>query len=117
MEQSIATTAVASADWVSISASGADFASDPEALLEKAVAEKRVWNLHAVVIVRYGRLVLERYFEGDDNARGRPLGKVVFSPMRRLRVDCGQWDYRKRKSQLPANSAGLVSLRHSFWRR
>ena len=35
--------------------------------------------LHGIVIVRKGRLVLERYFEGDDNARGRSLGKVGFT--------------------------------------
>ena len=28
--------------------------------------------------MRKRRLVLERYFEGDVNARGRPLGKVAF---------------------------------------
>jgi hypothetical protein len=46
-------------------------------LLDKATNEKHVWNLHGIVIVRKGRLVLERYFEGDDNARGRSLGKVA----------------------------------------
>ena len=50
----------------------------PGALLDKAVAENRVWNLHGVVVVRHGRLVLERYFEGEDNARGQPWGKVSF---------------------------------------
>jgi CubicO group peptidase (beta-lactamase class C family) len=54
------------------------FTSDLEALLDKAITEKRVWNLHGVVIVRKGRLVLERYFEGDDNARGSPLGTIAF---------------------------------------
>jgi len=80
MGQSIPATTTAAADWVSISPSEAGFTSDPEARLDKAVAEKRVWNLHGVVIVRKGRLVLERYFEGDDNARGEPLGKVAFTP-------------------------------------
>src|SRR5262249_20307566 len=46
------------------------FAPDLEARLDKALAAKRVWGLHGVVVVRDGRLVLERYFEGDDNARG-----------------------------------------------
>jgi len=80
MGQSIATTAPAAPDWASISPSEAGFTSDPVALLDKAIAEKRVWNLHGVVIVRHGRLVLEHYFEGDDNARGRPLGNVEFNP-------------------------------------
>ena len=58
----------------------AGFASDLEVRLDKAIADKRVWNLHGVVVVRDDRLVLERYFEGEDNARGRPLGKVTFKP-------------------------------------
>jgi CubicO group peptidase (beta-lactamase class C family) len=67
-------------EWRFISPNEAGFNSDLEALLDNAIAEKRIWNLHGVVIVRKGRLVLERYFEGDDNARGRPLGKVAFRP-------------------------------------
>ena len=79
MEQSTATTSPGAVDWASISPSEAGFTSDLDALLDKAIAEKRVWNLHGVVVVRQGRLVLERYFEGDDNARGTPLGGVVFN--------------------------------------
>jgi CubicO group peptidase (beta-lactamase class C family) len=77
MGQSILTTAASAAGWLSISPSEAGFESDLEALLDKAITEKRVWNLHGVVIVRKGRLVLERYFEGDDNLRGGPLGKIA----------------------------------------
>ena len=78
MGQSIRTTAAAGADWLKISSSEVGFTSDLEALLDKAITEKRVWNLHGVVIVRKGRLVLERYFEGEDNARGSPLGTIAF---------------------------------------
>jgi hypothetical protein len=76
--ESIRPSGPAEADWVAVSPSEAGFKSDLEALLDKAVAEKRVWNLHGVVIVCAGRLVLERYFEGEDNARGSPLGNVAF---------------------------------------
>jgi CubicO group peptidase (beta-lactamase class C family) len=76
--QSIRPSEPAEADWVAVSPSEAGFKSDLEALLDKAVAEKRVWNLHGVVIVRAGHLVFERYFEGEDNARGTPLGKIAF---------------------------------------
>lgn len=38
-------------------------------------------DLHSVVVVRNGRLVFERYFEGEDTARGsRPMGVVSFKP-------------------------------------
>jgi CubicO group peptidase (beta-lactamase class C family) len=78
MRQSIRTAAAAEADWHFISPNEAGFTSELEALLDTAIAEKRVWNLHGVVVVRQGRLVLERYFEGDDYARGSPLGMVAF---------------------------------------
>jgi CubicO group peptidase (beta-lactamase class C family) len=71
-------TSAAGTDRSWISPSKAEFASDLEALLDKAITEKRVGNLHGVVIVRKGKLVLERYFAGDDNTRGRPLDKVAF---------------------------------------
>lgn len=37
-------------------------------------------NIHAVLIVRDGRLVFEEYFSGEDERRGTPLGHVVFTP-------------------------------------
>ena len=66
--------------WPPISPADAGFAPDLEARLDKLIADKRAWNLHGVVVVRDGRLVLERYFEAEDNARGRDLGKVAFKP-------------------------------------
>lgn len=69
----------ASADWQPISFRDAGFDDDLPDRLEKAIADKRVWNLHGIVVVRHGRLVFERYFEGQDTARGsRPIGKVSF---------------------------------------
>ena len=79
MGQSIRATTPAEADSPVMAPSEAGFSCALGAWLDKAIAEKRVWSLHGVVIVRNERLVLERYFEGDDNARGRPLGKVAFT--------------------------------------
>jgi CubicO group peptidase (beta-lactamase class C family) len=68
-------------DWQTVSLREAGFADDLAARLDKAIADKRIWNLHSVVIVRNGRLVFERYFEGEDTARGsRPIGVVSFKP-------------------------------------
>jgi CubicO group peptidase (beta-lactamase class C family) len=78
MGQSIRATAAAGPDWPTIPPGEAGFTSELEALLDKAITEKRVWNLHGVVIVRHEAVVLERYFAGEDDARGRPLGKVTF---------------------------------------
>lgn len=63
-----------------ISPEEAGFAPDMEKRLDKLIAAKRTWNLHGVVVIRNGQLVLERYFKGRDNARGRPLGEVAFGP-------------------------------------
>src|SRR5262245_63788898 len=71
--------AAAEFDWPPISPAEAGFAPDIEARLDKLIADKRAWKLHGVVVVRDGRLVMERYFEEDDNARGQRLGKVAFS--------------------------------------
>jgi CubicO group peptidase (beta-lactamase class C family) len=78
MGQSIRTNAAAVPDWLIIPPGEAGFTSELEALLDKAIMEKRVWNLHGVVIVRHEAVVLERYFAGEDDARGRPLGNVTF---------------------------------------
>ena len=57
----------------------AGFAPDLGARLDKAVADKRVWNQHGLVVLRGNRLVLERYFEGEDEARGvGAIGRVTF---------------------------------------
>jgi CubicO group peptidase (beta-lactamase class C family) len=44
--------------------------------LENAPAD----NVHAVLVARRGRLVFERYFAGEDQRWGRPLGRVEFGP-------------------------------------
>ena len=75
-----ATSSTAAAyDWRPIAPADAGFTPDLEARLDKLIADKRAWNLHGVVVVRNDRLVLERYFEGEDEARGRSLGKIAFS--------------------------------------
>jgi CubicO group peptidase (beta-lactamase class C family) len=79
MTRSIVPFASAASKLTAISPGEAGFAPDLDARLDKIIADKRVWNLHSVVIARNGRLVLERYFEGEDNARGRPLGKIAFT--------------------------------------
>ena len=36
-------------------------------------------NIHSLLIVRSGKLVIEEYFKGADDRRGEPLGTVEFS--------------------------------------
>ena len=70
------------ADWLPATPSVDEgFTADLGALLDQAIAEKRVWNIHGLIITRNGRVVLERYFEGEDRARGvGSLGRVAFTP-------------------------------------
>jgi CubicO group peptidase (beta-lactamase class C family) len=50
------------------------------ARLDAAVARGDLPNLHGVVLVRHGKLVLERYYSGPDEHWGTPVGKVTFGP-------------------------------------
>src|SRR3984893_10455633 len=68
-------------EWLRTSPSDAGFVSDLEARLDKLIADKRVWGLHSVLVIRGRRIVLERYFEGEDNNWGQQLGVVRFGPV------------------------------------
>ena len=74
----IAPSTAAAWDWQFVPPGQGGVSSDIGLRLDKLIAEKRVWGLHGVLVVRSGRVVLERYFEGEDNAHGRPLGRVAF---------------------------------------
>ena len=79
--QSIGTASATKFELLTISLGEAGFSPEINARLDAAIAEKRVWNIHGVVVMRKGRLVLERYFEGRDRERGRgDLGTVPFNP-------------------------------------
>ena len=68
-------------DWQHVSPVEAGFLPDVGEKLDDAVRRNEFANLHAVVVVRDGKLVLERYYEGLDERRGsRPLGTVKFGP-------------------------------------
>jgi CubicO group peptidase (beta-lactamase class C family) len=48
--------------------------------LGRAEQEGKVSGLHALLVSRGGKLVVEHYEPGDDEALGRPLGTVAFAP-------------------------------------
>lgn len=66
------------ADFAPSTLAEAGFAADLPDRLDRAIAERRVWNLHGVVVLRRGRLAFERYLPGADNRRGEDLGTVDF---------------------------------------
>jgi CubicO group peptidase (beta-lactamase class C family) len=56
-------------EWQKTAPADAGFAPDFAAKLDHFVQSGRVSNIHGIVIARQGRIVLERYFEGDDQVR------------------------------------------------
>jgi CubicO group peptidase (beta-lactamase class C family) len=76
----IPSRAAAPFEWQPVAPSDAGFAPDIEARLDKLIASKRAWGLHGVLVARGRRIVLERYFEAEDNNWGQPLGRVSFGP-------------------------------------
>src|SRR5690348_16147689 len=74
----------AAADWAAINPDDSGFPDDLGTRVDRFVRAKT--NVHGVVIVRRGRMVLERYYEGEDQVRiggGRPrTERVNFSAER-----------------------------------
>lgn len=66
--------------WTPVAPADAGFDANLNARIDKLIAEKRIWNVHGLVVLRGGKLVLERYFTGRDNARGRDIGEIAFGP-------------------------------------
>lgn len=73
-------------DWQPVPPSEAGFASDLAARIDQFIQAGRAHNVHGVVVVRSGRMVIERYYEGDDQVRdnrGRArFERVTFSAER-----------------------------------
>ncbi|WP_245481360.1 hypothetical protein [Bradyrhizobium sp. LVM 105] len=44
------------------------FATEVIRRLDQAVAERRVWNIHGLLVLKNGEQIVERYFEGQDRA-------------------------------------------------
>lgn len=64
--------------WPRASLAEAGFAPDLGERIDAGLKEGRYENLHSVLVVRRGKLVLERYYEGEDEVWGRPRGRVAF---------------------------------------
>ena len=54
--------------WQTVAPADAGFARQIADRLDKLIANKRVWNLHGVVVLRGRKIVLERYFAGADES-------------------------------------------------
>ena len=71
---------LARGDGWPVAASNEDPLVDRAALCRMAdrLAASSDVNVHAVLVVRGGKLVFERYFRGGDEIDGRPVGQVTF---------------------------------------
>jgi CubicO group peptidase (beta-lactamase class C family) len=49
----------------------------------KWLGDRKEANVHAVVVVRHGKLVFDHYFTGDDEHLGRSVGEVAFDSQTR----------------------------------
>jgi CubicO group peptidase (beta-lactamase class C family) len=58
---------------------GLGVANDLGARLDEGVKSGELDNLHAVFVVRRGKLAVERYYQGTDERWGTPLGTVAFN--------------------------------------
>lgn len=56
------------------------FAADVTKRLDQAIRDRRLWNIHGLIVLRNADVVIERYFEGQDRKRGvGDIGMVSFT--------------------------------------
>ncbi len=80
MSQTATTPGAAADAWQTAPLTEAGFAAETGDLLDALYGSGELPDLHAVVVARHGKLVLERYFEGEDEIWGDPQGSVAFGP-------------------------------------
>jgi CubicO group peptidase (beta-lactamase class C family) len=61
-------------------ADSAGFSPDLGEKFDAGIRSGLLRDLHAVIVCRGDTVVLDRYFDGPDEAWGRPLGNVSFAP-------------------------------------
>ena len=87
LANSVSPFAVAATGWTPVTPADAGFAPDLDARLDDVVHSGRARNVHGILIARRGRMVAERYYEGDDQVRindGKTEpGRVAFTADRR----------------------------------
>lgn len=70
--------ALSQTPWEETTAAEAGFQADMGERLAAAVASGSLPNLHAVLVVRNGKLVFEGYYDGIDERWGSSLGHLLF---------------------------------------
>ena len=75
-----ASLATPAAAWDRATPEQAGFAPDLAERLDFGIRSGLLRGLHGVLLAREGRILLERYDDGPDEAWGRPLGQVAMGP-------------------------------------
>ena len=91
------------AEWHLLEPAFAGLAPSIGARLEEDFARGDYLGLHALLIIRHGSLVLERYFTGEDERWGEPLGLVGHN------ADC--------RHDIRSMTKSIVSLLYGIARR
>lgn len=66
--------------WIRATAEEAGFAANLERKLAAGLESGLLLSMHTMAMSRAGKLVLEQYYEGEDEAWGESLGWVSFGP-------------------------------------
>ncbi|MGX9966867.1 serine hydrolase domain-containing protein [Roseomonas sp. F4] len=77
---SLATPAAAQAPWGRATPAEGGFVADLAERLDFGIRSGLLRGLHGVLLARDGRILLERYDDGPDEAWGRPIGQVAMGP-------------------------------------
>ncbi len=74
----LSTPALSQSAWEKATPAEAGFQTDVAERLDAAMKAGSLKNLHAVVVIRNGKLVFERYYDGIDERWGQSLGYLLF---------------------------------------
>ena len=72
-------TSLAAEDMPHISAENAGISTSLSSDLNRAFNQGKLDNLHAVLVLRHGKVAVENYYSGIDENWGTPLGRVDFN--------------------------------------
>jgi CubicO group peptidase (beta-lactamase class C family) len=64
-------------EWLTTTPEDAGFAPDLSERIDFGVRSGLTPKLHSIVVARHGRIAVERYYKGEDNNWGMPLGEVT----------------------------------------
>lgn len=70
----------ASFSWQFATPQDAGFAPDLSEKIDFGMRSGLLPNLHSIVIARHGKIAVERYYTGNDQNWGAPLGEVAHGP-------------------------------------